>query len=632
MSVVNDKAQAAVHRLNDEFKHIEGRARIARVVTFGCKMNDNDSEKIMGLLALMGFELEQAPGAGKSGNPAPLGTLGAIADHGAGRGPNPAVGRGAVQDPGPEVDHGTTQGPNPAVDNDAAPAASLPDVVILNTCCVRGNAEQRFFGILGSLRRYKADDPSRVLAVCGCLAQEGKAVETIVNKYGYVDFIFGTKTIAELPSLLLAAYQNNGKSGADPARPMSYAPGAGSVQSTHGIPDDHIAPDDHSAQGDNSEPDSHITPDSHSAPDPHITPDSHSAPDDHSLPGAGSAPAPHIAPVTHSARRARRPVHVRNDMTADAPDANFPMLRKPPPLALVSIMSGCNNFCSYCIVPYVRGRESSRAPESICAEAEMLAESGYREITLLGQNVNSYGNDLGDSECDFAGLLARITRTAAISRIRFMTSHPKDLSDRLIDAMRGLGAVCPQLHLPVQSGSNAVLERMNRGYTREGYIGLTRKIRSAIPGVTLTTDIIVGFPGERDADFDDTLRLVEEVGFDSAYTFIYSPREGTAASLFTDRVPEGTVKARFDKLLALQNGIGYKKNLALSGTTVEVLCEGKSKTNSDRYMGRTPGGKVVNFSADEYAAAGVDVTGKILGVEIKKTGTWTLDGVAIWPD
>ena len=244
---------------------------------------------------------------------------------------------------------------------------------------------------------------------------------------------------------------------------------------------------------------------------------------------------------------------------------------------------------------------------------------------MLGQNVNSYGKDLSDGQCDFAGLLERIAEISGIWRIRFMTSHPKDLSDRLIRAIRDLDAVCPQLHLPVQSGSSTVLKRMNRGYSREKYIELIYKIRNAVPDITLTTDVIVGFPGESDEDFEDTLSLIGEARFDLAYTFLFSPREGTAAASYPDRIPDEVAKGRFDRLLTLQNKIGYEKNRALVGKNLEVLCEGTSKTNAERFTGKTPGGKTINFKAD----TDLDLIGKIVSVRVEEARTWSLDGVMV---
>lgn len=305
---------------------------------------------------------------------------------------------------------------------------------------------------------------------------------------------------------------------------------------------------------------------------------------------------------------------------------NVPVERADDLKAWVTIMYGCNNFCSYCIVPYVRGRERSRKAWDILEEVRELSENGIQEITLLGQNVNSYGKDLDDNDgiADFADLLDLLCRETEIPRIRFMTSHPKDLSDRLIGAIARNQSVCNQLHLPVQSGSSRVLKEMNRKYTREDYLNLVRKIREAVPEITLTTDIIVGFPGETDADFEDTMSLVEQVRYDSAYTFLYSRRVGTPAAESPDQVPDSVMKARFDKLLALQNSISREINESLVGETVEVLCEGGSRTNEARMTGRTAGNKIVNFVGADSSSRG-----KAVRVHIEHAQTWSLEGTVV---
>ncbi len=303
-----------------------------------------------------------------------------------------------------------------------------------------------------------------------------------------------------------------------------------------------------------------------------------------------------------------------------------PVARADDLKAWVTVMYGCNNFCSYCIVPYVRGRERSRRALDILQEVQDLVTAGIQEITLLGQNVNSYGKDLAENDgvLDFADLLDLICRETKIPRVRFMTSHPKDLSDRLIASIARNQSVCNQLHLPVQSGSTRVLQEMNRKYTREDYLTLVAKIREVVPGITLTTDIIVGFPGETDADFADTLSLVEQVRYDSAYTFLYSKREGTPAAMRPDQVPESVMKARFDRLLKLQNTISREINESMVGQTVDVLCEGASRTNEARMTGRTAGNKIVNF-----AGADQSVRGKTVRVRIDHVQTWSLEGTVV---
>ena len=300
--------------------------------------------------------------------------------------------------------------------------------------------------------------------------------------------------------------------------------------------------------------------------------------------------------------------------------------------AWVTIMYGCNNFCTYCIVPYVRGRERSRRRNDILQEIDALAAGGVREITLLGQNVNSYGKDLDEPERheSFAALLSAVcerTAGSSLRRIRFMTSHPKDLSEELIEVMAKYPSVCNQLHLPVQSGSTEILRRMNRRYTREQYISLVEKIRSRIPEISLSTDLITGFPGETEEDFRETLELVRMLRFDMAYTFIYSPRVGTPAAADPDQVAEELVKDRFGRLLELQNTISREKNEACTGKTFEVLCEGVSRTNPARLTGRTEGNKIVNFTADGVCAA--DAEGKFAKVYIDAAQTWSLEGRAL---
>lgn len=296
-----------------------------------------------------------------------------------------------------------------------------------------------------------------------------------------------------------------------------------------------------------------------------------------------------------------------------------PIERKDGVKAWLTIMYGCNNFCSYCIVPYVRGRERSRAAEDIEDEARMLARQGFKEITLLGQNVNSYGKDRPDGE-SFAGLLRRLDRLEGIERIRFMTSHPKDLSDELIEAIRDCRKVCRHLHLPIQSGSSRILDEMNRKYDREHYLELVRKLRSAVPDISLTTDVIVGFPGESEEDFEQTLDMLERVRFDFAFTFIYSKRTGTPAAKLQEQVSEAVKKQRFERLVAVQNRISREINDRMPGAVEEVLVEGPSKNSISTYTGRTSTNKVVNFKGGDGLA------GRLVKVRIGRVGTWSLEG------
>jgi len=271
----------------------------------------------------------------------------------------------------------------------------------------------------------------------------------------------------------------------------------------------------------------------------------------------------------------------------------LPIRRESSYRAWVSIMYGCNNFCSYCIVPYVRGRERSRAPEAIIREVEELVARGYRDITLLGQNVNSYGKDLTE-RFDFADLLAALDRIDGDHRIRFMTSHPKDASRKLIDVMASSRHIAHQFHLPMQSGSDAILCAMNRHYDTARYLEIVDYLRERIPDITITSDIIVGFPGETEADFQSTLDMLARVRFDMLYSFIYSPRKGTPAAEM-EQVDPAVKSERFSRLLAVQNEIAVERNQPLIGKTLRVLCDGVSKNNPALYSGRTEGNKIAFF-------------------------------------
>lgn len=300
----------------------------------------------------------------------------------------------------------------------------------------------------------------------------------------------------------------------------------------------------------------------------------------------------------------------------------LPVDRKSDVKAFVTIMYGCNNFCSYCIVPYVRGRERSREPENIISEIKDLVSKGYKEITLLGQNVNSYGKGL-EREMDFADLLREVNKVDGLERVRFMTSHPKDVSERLIDAMAECDKVCEHGHFALQSGSTRVLEKMNRKYSREDYLNLVRKLRKAMPDVAITTDIIVGFPGETEEDFEETLTLVEEIQFDSAFTFIYSQREGTPAASYEEQVSEEAKRNRFNNLIKIVNESMANKNKAYEGKIVEVLVEGPSKNDETKLMGRTRTSKLVNFNGNS------DYIGKLVNVKITKANSFSLIGEII---
>ena len=275
----------------------------------------------------------------------------------------------------------------------------------------------------------------------------------------------------------------------------------------------------------------------------------------------------------------------------------------------VNIMFGCNNFCSYCIVPYVRGRERSREPEAIVKEIEALVADGVTEVMLLGQNVNSYGKNL-EQPMTFAQLLQEIEKVDGIERIRFMTSHPKDLSDDLIEVMKNSKKICKHLHLPLQSGSSRILKLMNRRYDKEHYLELVDKIRAAVPDIALTTDIIVGFPGETEEDFEETMDVVRKVRYDSAFTFIYSKRTGTPAAVMDDQIPDDVIKARFDRLLKEVQTISAEKAGALTGQTLPVLIEEKNEQDAALVTGRLSNNSVVHLPGTE------DMIGKIVDVKL----------------
>jgi tRNA-N(6)-(isopentenyl)adenosine-37 thiotransferase enzyme MiaB len=396
------------------------------------------------------------------------------------------------------------------------------DVAIINTCSVRENADKRFFGTLGQLKKVKEDRPDVVVAVCGCMMQQQHIIDTLKEKYPWVDLIFGTHNIHEFPRLLTNVLNERNK----------------------------------------------------------------------------------IVDVWENGGEIVEGLPSKREFTFKA---------------YVNIMYGCNNFCTYCIVPYTRGRERSRRPEEIVAEVRELAASGVKEITLLGQNVNSYGSG-SDFDTDFADLIYLLNDVSGLERIRFMTSHPKDLSDKLIQAFKDCEKLCSSIHLPVQSGSTEILKRMNRRYSKEEYLTLISKLRAAVPEIAITTDIIVGFPGETEEDFAETLNLVERVRYDSAFTFLYSIRKGTPAEKYTEQVPEAVKHERFNRLVELLNGISAEINLTCEGRVLPVLVEGISKTDSKTYAGRTESGKLVNFKASPQ------LIGQIVPVKITAGKTFSLYG------
>lgn len=398
---------------------------------------------------------------------------------------------------------------------------SEADVILLNTCAIRKNAEDKVLGELGSLKRLKSDKPDLIFAVCGCMAQEEEIVTLLLEKYRHVQLIFGTHNIHRLPELLYEV-MSEGK------RVVEVLSKEGEVIE------------------------------------------------------------------------------------------NLPVRRFGKHKAWVNIMYGCDKFCTYCIVPYTRGKERSRAMEDILDEVRILKEEGYKEVTLLGQNVNSYGKDAGIVG-GFASLLEE-TAKIGIERIRFTTSHPWDFTDEMIDVIARYDNIMPFIHLPVQSGDSEILKIMGRRYTREQYLTLFHKIKERMPNCAISTDIIVGFPNESEEQFENTLNLVDECQFDNAFTFIYSPREGTPAARMADNVSLEVKQHRLARLNERWNQYAKLKNDAYLGKTVRVLVDGASKKNDQIMSGYTETNKLVNFVAKD-AKAGDIVTVKITGCK-----TFSLDG------
>ena len=392
------------------------------------------------------------------------------------------------------------------------------DVIVLNTCTIRENADLKLYSALGQLKALKQERPELQIAVGGCMAQKERG--TIQERANWVDVVFGTHNLAHAPALLRRALLEG---------PLSE------------ILD---------------------------APDPEANRD--------------------MAPALYA-------------------------VRELPFAAWMTIQTGCDNTCAYCIVPSVRGGEISRPLNDLVDEARALARAGVTEITLLGQNVNSYGRDLTKRRPLFADLLRALGAVEGIERLRFTSPHPKDLRPETIAAMAETPAVCPQLHLPLQSGSDRVLRAMRRGYSAARYVSRLEAAREAIPGLAVTTDLIVGFPGERDEDFDDTLTVVAQCEFDSAYTFIFSPREGTRAAEMTSAfVSDETIKARFEQLKLVSDRSALRRNELRVGRDEEVLVEGPSRRAPQFYSGRTRQGKLIHFEPTSELRPGalvrVDVT------------------------
>ena len=429
------------------------------ILTMGCQLNENDSEKLAGMLTEMGYsETESLLDA---------------------------------------------------------------DLVLFNTCCVRENAEERLFGKLGEIKKIK-EQKEIILGIGGCMMQEPVMLEKIKKSYHFVDLVFGTHTLQNLPENL------------------------------------------------------------------------------------------------YKVLKERRKVKDVIDIDGEVYEG-LPIKRNSDYKASVTIMYGCNNFCTYCIVPYVRGRERSREPEKILEEVRGLAKENYKEITLLGQNVNSYkGND---KIRNFAELLDEVCKIDGIEKVNFISPHPKDFTDDVIDVMAKHDKVTRIIHLPLQAGNTKVLKEMNRKYTKEEYLVLAEKILTKVPDAVLSTDIIVGFPGETDEEFEDTLDVVRKVNFEQIFMFIYSKREGTIAAAREDQVPEEIKHKRFDRLKELYESRVDENNEKYVGTVQRILIEGKSKNNDDTFEGRTRSNKVVIFVPNEK-----NKIGDIVNVKILEARKWYLKG------
>lgn len=328
-----------------------------------------------------------------------------------------------------------------------------------------------------------------------------------------------------------------------------------------------------------------------------------------------------ILQVIEEVQKSNGKVVAMADSEQDLP-SEVPTERNGTISAWVPIMYGCNNFCTYCIVPYVRGRERSRALVDVVKEVEEVVSKGFKEVTLLGQNVNSYGKDT--KTADFADLLAAVDQVEGIERVRYMTSHPRDLSDKAIEVIKNSKHICEQFHLPVQYGSDKLLKAMNRGYTTDYYRELVKKIRTSVPGAAITTDLIVGFPGETEADFEEMLAFLKEIRYDAAYTFLYSKRSGTPAATMENQVPEEVKKARLQKLMDVQNEISLEINKKLENEIVEVMVEGESRTDENVLSGRTRTNKIVLWEK-----RGDEKVGQLVHVKITHAQTWVLKGTLL---
>lgn len=427
------------------------------ILTMGCQLNENDSEKLIGIMEEMGYSKSED--------------------------------------------------------------IKNADLYVINTCCVRENAEEKLFGKLGELKKIK-ENKNIIIAIGGCMMQEEHITEKIKKSYPFVDVVFGTHTLHKFPEDLYIAITKN--------------------------------------------------------------------------------------------KKVKDVIDIDGEIYE-----GLPVKRSSNKQASVIIMYGCNNFCSYCIVPYVRGRERSRKPEDILNEIKELAKEGYREITLLGQNVNSYK---GGENYNFANLLEDVDKIEGIEVIRFVSPHPKDFTDDVIDVISKSKKISRLIHVPLQSGSTNVLKEMNRKYTKEQYLDLIKRIRDKIPDVVFSTDIIVGFPGETEEDFEDTIDVVKQVNFEQIFMFIYSRRVGTRADKMENQIPEEIKHKKFDRLKQVFEESVEENNKKYVGTTQKILVEGHSKNNKDMLTGRTDTNKVVIFEGPE------ELIGKIINIKIVSEHKWYLKG------
>ncbi len=446
------------YKIKEEFT-VLGLNKTYYIKTYGCQMNEHDTEKIKAILEEMGFREE------KNMNQANL--------------------------------------------------------ILLNTCAIRENVHNKVYGMIGRIKHLRETYPHLIVGLCGCMAQEEGVVKEILNKFKWLDLVFGTHNLHELPQILATSIKKK-----------------------------ELIIKVLSEEGDIYE--------------------------------------------------------------------NLPIKRDSPYKAWVNIMYGCDKFCTYCIVPYTRGKQRSRRPEFILKEIETLIKKGYQEVTLLGQNVNAYGKDL-KTEYRMEHLLEDVAKTK-IKRIRFVTSHPWDFTDQMIEVIKNNQNIMPYIHLPIQSGSNRILKLMGRRYTQESYLELHHKIKQALPKVAITTDIIVGFPGEREEDFKETLEVVKRCQFDSAYTFIFSKREGTPAFKMDDPVSLETKKERLQILNELVNKYSKQANQKYLNKIVSVLVEDINEKDESKLYGYTETMKRVNFKGSK------SYLGQIIKVKITAVKTWSLDG------